>query len=122
MALPPCPKTIPAGRWRKMRLACLEALGEPTPLEVEMVEQMVRNLIAANKALTAALAEPMIPNSQGQVANPQFAVAKNTESQARAAADALLFTRKAKQAGKPKPTADPFEALDELAERRAKRG
>ena len=81
--LPPVPRTIPAGRWRATRKTVLDQIGEPTRLEVELVDRMILNLVEAETALKVAAKEPYITGSRDQVTeHPGFRIASRCEATA----------------------------------------
>ena len=80
---PPVPRTIPAGRWRATRKTVLDQIGEPTRLEVELVDRMILNLVEAETALKGAAKEPYITGSRDQVTeHPGFRIASRCEATA----------------------------------------
>ena len=120
---PPSPKAIPTGKWRDLRSSILDELGDPTLLDITLADNLVLNLIAADRALEEARKNPMVTGSKGQPReHPGFAIAARAEQQARAKAVELMLTPRRKKSGSARKSADDsFSTLDELAARRARR-
>lgn len=88
---PAVPKSIPArSRWRTTRSEMLDRLGEPTRLQIELVDRIILNLIEAEAALNEARKEPIQVGPRGQmVENPAYRIAARCESTALAIARQL---------------------------------
>ena len=95
--LDPTPQLTPAGRkiWDEVR-EYLEDHGIWNDVHAPLLERYVRNLVRANWARERAEKRPTVKGSTKQtVANPLFAVARNSELDAHKYAEALLITPKA---------------------------
>lgn len=88
--LPPSPKSIPAGRWRKTRRELIESLDSPSRLDVELIDRLILNLIEAEAALKSAQKLPTHVGPSGNpVEHPGFRIAARCESTALAIANRL---------------------------------
>ena len=115
---PPCSREI-TGKWKVMRRDMLEEFGTER-LTVELVEQMLRNLKAADDALKTAMTNPLSVNQRGQESeHPGFRIASRCQREAMATAKALgMFEGREDEA---KPQDSITELRDELAARRTRR-
>lgn len=102
--------------------------GDPTPIEVTLVERLVLNMMAADNALSAALKNPVVMGSKKQEGRAprasRFAARLRNPSSSVLAVE-LMLTPRAKRRGSARKSVgganDGFDALDELAAKRHRR-
>jgi hypothetical protein len=121
----PTPSKIKLKRWRALwadALARLEQEGEVSLAQARLLERLVLNLEAADKALALAVKTPIVTGSTGQeTAHPGFAVAARADSLALSIAQRLILNPRQRPGADDDETedADPIaQARDELAARR----
>ncbi len=108
------PGLIPTGRWRVARAEVIAKLGEPSRLDVELVDQMIVSLVEAENALESATKEPFIEGSREQLTeHPGFRLAARCQATALSIAKQLGVSHVSTEEEAPKQAAGSVE--DELA-------
>jgi hypothetical protein len=112
---------LPA-RWVKVRAEVIAKLGEPSLLDVELVDQMIVNLVEAETALRVAAQEPYTAGSRDQLTeHPGFRLAARCEATALAIATKLGVIGAVRASVEDEEDEKPQGVEDELAEIRARK-